>query len=244
LLENFDKDKIYIFSPRFLQVYVHLDGHYTRGCDISAYQQGSCVFLGVGEAMCSRSQMFSLSHGLAVRMLTPPQSDDGEAYYHPPSLPSTVSEGKFMLQNLPSIVTTHALLYDIIHEKDTIQHSINHKNKNIVILDMCCAPGGKTSHIASLLKKFYSDNFLIVACDKSRKKISEMKVFLQKMHATTCVVPLVMDSTNLLILPNYAASSSTDDTTAHSWPSVYEVRMLATIPLITSYIKFSLFFYF
>jgi len=42
-----------------------------------------------------------------------------------------------MLQNLPSVVTGHAL--DVM------------ENKNLRVLDMCAAPGNKTTHIAILM---------------------------------------------------------------------------------------------
>lgn len=41
-----------------------------------------------------------------------------------------------MLQNLPSVVTGHAL-------------SVN--ESNLKVLDMCAAPGNKTTHIATLM---------------------------------------------------------------------------------------------
>jgi hypothetical protein len=219
----------YIIS--YIQVYVHLDGHYTRGSSIANYNRGSCVFLGVGEAMCSRLQMFQLSHGLAIRMMPPQSTND---CYHPPSIPHTLCEGKFILQNLPSIVTTHALLEDVIHGAEMNSRTTNY-NTSLAILDMCCAPGGKTSHIASLLKRTYSSNFLVVACDKSQKKISEMKIFLRKMNATTHVVPLALDSTSLLILPN--DNSSVTNISTYRWPSVYEVRFTYAIkvPMILSF---------
>lgn len=66
--------------------------------------------------------------------------------------------------------------------------------ENDTIIDLCCAPGGKTSHVASLLK----NNALIIACDKSRKKVNSAKAFFQRMGAS-CIIPLALDSTKCVL---------------------------------------------
>jgi len=115
--------------------------------------------------------MFNLSEGIGVAMRIKVGPDL-------PSIPRSVLEGKMMLQNLPSIVVGHAL--------GPIEGE--------VILDMCCAPGGNMSHVAFIMR----NKGLIVACDKSRKKIIEMRELFDKMGAT-CIVPLALDSTNNVI---------------------------------------------
>jgi hypothetical protein len=145
----------------------------TRGLSLQRYN-GRCVFLGLGEACCSRSEFFSLSKGLGVKMSSRPQDRVG------PALPplSGVLPGKYMLQNLPSVLVGHAL----------------DPQKNDVILDMCSAPGGKTSHVASLV----NNQAIIVACDKSRKKMVSTRAFFTEMGAS-CIVPLAWDSTKCVI---------------------------------------------
>eukprot|EP00957_Ditylum_brightwellii_P162215 12351866-Ditylum_brightwellii.AAC.1 len=108
-----------------------------------------------------------------------------------------------MLQNLPSVVVAHALLSDYAvpfqqqQQPSSLSSSLETKEKNkLTILDMCSAPGGKTSHMASLLSRYYNNNqdFIIVACDKSRSKMVKARNFFESMNAT-CIVPLALDTT-------------------------------------------------
>jgi 16S rRNA C967 or C1407 C5-methylase (RsmB/RsmF family) len=85
---------------------------------------------------------------------------------------------KMMLQNLPSALVAHAL---------------SPKRKD-VIFDMCSAPGGKTAHVASLV----SNDALIVAADKSRRKMTSSRSFFKNAGAT-CIHPLALDSTKCII---------------------------------------------
>eukprot|EP00584_Thalassiosira_punctigera_P002118 CAMPEP_0172530964 /NCGR_PEP_ID=MMETSP1067-20121228/4547_1 /TAXON_ID=265564 ORGANISM="Thalassiosira punctigera, Strain Tpunct2005C2" /NCGR_SAMPLE_ID=MMETSP1067 /ASSEMBLY_ACC=CAM_ASM_000444 /LENGTH=517 /DNA_ID=CAMNT_0013315279 /DNA_START=134 /DNA_END=1687 /DNA_ORIENTATION=- len=140
-----------------------------RGLVLEHYS-GRCVFVGIGKSCCKRSDYFAQSAGIGVRMVQiagPPQ----------PSLNSVLS-GKMMLQNLPSVCVAHALDPQL----------------GEVILDMCCAPGGKTTHVASLIK----NEGLIIACDKSRKKMVSARDLFRSMGAT-CIVPLALDSTKSLL---------------------------------------------
>eukprot|EP00581_Thalassiosira_minuscula_P015326 CAMPEP_0183719242 /NCGR_PEP_ID=MMETSP0737-20130205/12275_1 /TAXON_ID=385413 /ORGANISM="Thalassiosira miniscula, Strain CCMP1093" /LENGTH=497 /DNA_ID=CAMNT_0025948953 /DNA_START=80 /DNA_END=1570 /DNA_ORIENTATION=+ len=140
-----------------------------RGLMLESYS-GRCVFLGIGKSCCKRSDYFSQSAGLGISMIhiaCPPQ----------PSL-NSILVGKMMLQNLPSVCVAHAL----------------DPQPGEVILDMCCAPGGKTTHLVSLM----NNEGLIIACDKSKKKMVSARDFFQSMGAT-CIVPLALDSTKSLL---------------------------------------------
>lgn len=140
-----------------------------RGLALESYS-GKSVFVGMGISCCKRSEYFSQSSGLGVRIVQvagPPQ----------PSL-NDILKGKMMLQNLPSVCVAHAL----------------DPQPGEVILDMCCAPGGKTTHLASLM----NNEGMIIACDKSRKKMVGARGFFQSM-AATCIVPLALDSTKSLL---------------------------------------------
>ncbi|KAL3780421.1 hypothetical protein HJC23_004358 [Cyclotella cryptica] len=153
-------------------VYAHLSQNsrqVPRGLLLEHYF-GKCAFLGIGRSCCKRSDYFAQSTGLGVAMVKlagPPQ---------PPL--NAILVGKIMLQNLPSVVVAHAL----------------DPKEGDVILDMCCAPGGKTAHVASLI----GNNGLIIACDKGRKKMTQAREFFHSMGAT-CIVPIAADSTKLLL---------------------------------------------
>jgi hypothetical protein len=141
-----------------------------RGLVLDNYT-GKCVFLGLGKMDCSRSDIFRSTLGVAVYMSQNPSERAG------PCLPplSGILQDKMMLQNLPSIVVGHAL----------------NPKPNEIILDMCSAPGGKSSHLASLVR----NQATIVSCDKGRKKMVAARELFKRLGAT-CIVPLALDSTD------------------------------------------------
>lgn len=65
----------------------------------------------------------------------------------------------FTPQNYPSIYATHCL--DL--------------QPNDVVLDMCAAPGGKTSHIFDILSAFSETNFQLIAVEKSKNRFQKLK---------------------------------------------------------------------
>ena len=141
-----------------------------RGIVLEKYT-GKCVFLGIGKSWTKRADYFSQSTGVGIQMIQiagPPQ---------PPL--NSILTGKMMLQNLPSVCVAHAL----------------DPKPGETILDMCCAPGGKTTHVASLMNNEGS----IIACDKSRKKMVSARDFFQSMGAS-CITPLALDSTKSLLM--------------------------------------------
>lgn len=100
-----------------------------RGMDAENYT-GTCVFLGMGEMMCSRSEIFGQESGLAIEMMNGLISNHGEittakACMPLPPLNSPILSGKMVMQNLPSILVGAAL----------------DANPNQVIADLCSAPG-------------------------------------------------------------------------------------------------------
>uniref|UniRef100_M1BGQ1 RNA binding protein n=1 Tax=Solanum tuberosum TaxID=4113 RepID=M1BGQ1_SOLTU len=119
----------------------------TRGTVIQGSQEDPYYFerdgfyIGQATAMMSRAGMFRVTEGVAVDMK--------ERVYRLPSFYDLL-EGEIFLQNLPSIITAHAL----------------DPQPGERILDMCAAPGGKTTAIASLMK----DKGEVVAVDRSHNK--------------------------------------------------------------------------
>ncbi|XP_048223438.1 tRNA (cytosine(72)-C(5))-methyltransferase NSUN6 isoform X1 [Perognathus longimembris pacificus] len=110
---------------------------------------GEKVFLGNGISELSRKEIFSgllELKGIGIRMTEP--------IYLSPSFDNVLPSYLF-LQNLPSAVVTHVL----------------NPQPGEKILDMCAAPGGKTTHIASLMH----DQGEVIALDKISSKVEKVK---------------------------------------------------------------------
>lgn len=109
---------------------------------------GKKLFLGNGRALISRHTLFRYQHGtkgVAVQM--------SEPIFYGPGLANL--EPDFYLQNLPSALASHALQPQV----------------GMRVLDMCAAPGGKTTHLADLV----GPNGCVVALERSPKRVSLWK---------------------------------------------------------------------
>jgi hypothetical protein len=165
-----------IRSGENVAIYAHIrspeqSAAITRGLALKNYAAGTCVFLGIGKTVCSRSDMFRLDQGVAVRMST--NSDERVGPVMPPL--HGVLAREMMLQNLPSIVAGYAL----------------NPQPGETILDMCAAPGGKSTHLASLVR----NQATIVSCDRSRKKVVSVRELVDRVGAT-CITSLALDTTD------------------------------------------------
>lgn len=110
---------------------------------------GVKVFLGNGISELSRRGIFNglpEQKGIGIRMTEP--------VYLSPSFDSVLPSYLF-LQNLPSAVVTHVL----------------DPRPGEKILDLCAAPGGKTTHIAALMH----DQGEVIALDKLPNKVKKIK---------------------------------------------------------------------
>ncbi|KAK1345577.1 hypothetical protein QTO34_008039 [Cnephaeus nilssonii] len=110
---------------------------------------GVKVFLGNGISELSRRGIFSglpERKGIGIRMTEP--------VYLSPSFDNVLPSYLF-LQNLPSAVVTHVL----------------DPQPGEKILDLCAAPGGKTTHIAALMH----DQGEVIALDKLPNKVKKIK---------------------------------------------------------------------
>lgn len=141
-----------IASPKFMKVgdvvsvFSDINGRCTRG---ATSFNGNKVFVGNGVAEMDRTAIFCTEgppRGIGICMTEP--------LYQSPSFDGVLPNLVF-LQNLPSVVVGHVL----------------GPRPGERILDMCAAPGGKTSHIASLMK----DQGEVVALDKIRNKIERIR---------------------------------------------------------------------
>ncbi|KAF7123419.1 hypothetical protein RHSIM_Rhsim12G0010200 [Rhododendron simsii] len=109
------------------------------------------LYIGQGTTMMSRAGIFRVLKGTAV--------DVNDRVFKLPSF-HDVLEGEIFLQNLPSIVTAHVL----------------EPQQGEKILDMCAAPGGKTTAVAILMK----DKGEVVAVDRSHNKSKTENIGDQK----------------------------------------------------------------
>ncbi|XP_023525941.1 putative methyltransferase NSUN6 [Cucurbita pepo subsp. pepo] len=151
-----------------------LDGGWSLGITRGTVVQGlptdpyhperSGLYIGQGTTAMSRAGIFRVCEGVAVDM-----------HNRVFKLPSfyDVLEGEIFLQNLPSIVTAHAL----------------DPQKGERILDMCAAPGGKTTAIAILMK----DEGEIIAADRSHNKVMNIQKLAAEM-GLSCIKTYKLDA--------------------------------------------------
>ncbi|XP_030466851.2 rRNA (cytosine-C(5))-methyltransferase NOP2C [Syzygium oleosum] len=128
------------------------------------YNERNGMYIGQGVTMMSRAGIFRASEGVAVDMKS--------RVYRLPSF-NDVLEGEIFLQNLPSIITAHAL----------------DPRKGERILDMCAAPGGKTTAIAILMK----DEGEIVAADRSHNKVLDVQKLAAEL-GLNCITTYKLDA--------------------------------------------------
>ncbi|CAD5166868.1 rRNA (cytosine-C(5))-methyltransferase NOP2C isoform X1 [Musa acuminata AAA Group] len=128
------------------------------------YHERNGLYIGQGTTSLSRASMFRVSEGIAVEMTN--------RVYKLPSF-YDVLEGEIFLQNLPSIVTAYVL----------------DPREGERILDMCAAPGGKTTAIAILMR----DNGEVVATDRSHNKVMDVLKLAAEMDLT-CIKAYKLDA--------------------------------------------------
>ncbi|XP_068942376.1 tRNA (cytosine(72)-C(5))-methyltransferase NSUN6 isoform X3 [Petaurus breviceps papuanus] len=151
-----------------VSVYSDIEGKCKKG---AKEFDGKKVFLGNGISELSRNDIFSLNSplkGIAIRMTEP--------VYLSPSFDNVLSSSLF-LQNLPSAVVSHVL----------------NPQPGEKILDMCAAPGGKTTHIAALMH----DQGEVIALDKIPNKVEKIKQNATLLHLN-CIKAFCYNGTKAL----------------------------------------------
>ncbi|RUS87554.1 hypothetical protein EGW08_004660 [Elysia chlorotica] len=131
-----------------VSVFADLDKKCLKG--LTTKYTGRKLFVGNGISQVSRADVFNAHseslRGLAVLMTQP--------VYEAPCL-SELAFPWLVAQNLPSIACVHAL----------------DPRPGQAVLDMCAAPGGKTSHIAALMEHRGS----VVALEKSGQRAKKLE---------------------------------------------------------------------
>lgn len=153
-----------------VSVYIDVDGRCRKG--LMKRFEGVKVYAGNGLAQVSRRDVFvndaQLSAGVGVQMTDP--------VYVALSL-AELPRDKTFPQNLPSLVCVHVL----------------DPQEGDLILDMCAAPGGKVSHIATKM----NDTGRVIALDKSRNKIAKLTANIHRWNVN-CVEVYCFDATKAL----------------------------------------------
>ncbi|ELU16404.1 hypothetical protein CAPTEDRAFT_182050 [Capitella teleta] len=133
-------------AGEMVSVYADVDGGCRKG--LTKPFEGTTIFVGNGRMLMSRRDIFVSMEkvsGMAIQMNQP--------LYEAPSL-SGILPSLVFPQNLPSVLCSHVL----------------NPQPGQTIIDLCAAPGGKTVHLASLMK----NQGRVVALDKTSGKISKV----------------------------------------------------------------------
>ncbi|KAL2896045.1 putative methyltransferase NSUN6 [Bienertia sinuspersici] len=157
------------------------------------FSQRKGLYIGRGTAMLSRAGTFRALEGVAISM--------SNRIYDLPSF-NNVLEGEIFLQNLPSIIAAHAL----------------DPQKGERILDMCAAPGGKTTAIAMLM----GDEGEVVAADRSHNKVIDVQNLAAEMGLKS-IVTYKLDA--LKSVARDTVSDMTEDTTALKSCTIVEEKL-------------------
>ncbi|NXA71842.1 NOP2 methyltransferase, partial [Thryothorus ludovicianus] len=158
----------FVKAGDLVSVYSDIEGRCKRG---AKEFDGVKVFLGNGISELSRGEIFSSSgplKGLGIRMIEP--------VYLSPSFDNVLPSHLF-LQNLPSVVVSHIL----------------NPQPGEKILDMCAAPGGKTTHLATLMH----DQGEVIAMDKIANKVKKIKQNAELLQLN-CIKAFCYDGTKAL----------------------------------------------
>lgn len=127
------------------------------------------LFIGTGEMLLGRREITNPNGGQVMVMR--------EKIYDLPSLPNEFMEGLVMNQAFPSLLAACVLA----------------PAPGSTVLDMCAAPGGKTTAMAELMGNCGK----IYAVDRTNKKVLKVQEFAEKM-GIDIVVPVKGDATTLL----------------------------------------------
>lgn len=153
-----------------VSVFVDLEKKCLKG---SHKFHGNKFFIGNGIMKVSRHDIFvssSCMNGIGVLMHEP--------IYLTPCLDLSLLPDTFFPQNLPSVVVGHVL----------------NPSQDSIVLDMCAAPGGKTTHLGSIMRS----NGKIIALDRSVAKVQKIKDNANRLGMNDCIYVYNADSRNIV----------------------------------------------
>jgi len=165
-----------------------VEGRTLKGTFITTGLNGGSIFLGNGVAVQGRTEIFRNEAGLAVQMT--------ERLFDSPPLHG-VFENDMYLQNVPSSLVAHIL----------------NPQPGERILDMCAAPGGKTTHIGALMNNVGE----VFALDRTRSKAGMIADLANRLHVT-CIRPMRMDATQSFVKPPQPSASVLPTTSSSTTP--------------------------
>ncbi|KNA09763.1 hypothetical protein SOVF_150590 [Spinacia oleracea] len=159
------------------------------------YFQRKGLYIGQGTTMMSRAGIFRVLQGVAISM--------SNRVFNLPSF-NNVLEGDIFLQNLPSIIVAHAL----------------DPQKGERILDMCAAPGGKTTAIAMLMR----DEGEVVAADRSHNKVIDVQNLAAEMGLKS-IVTCKLDAVKSVATEKVSDIDVTEDTSSSKSCSIVKEKL-------------------
>ena len=167
-------------------VYADLHGVLLRGAACDQHGLHGMRLLGIGTCCVPRAALFREASGLACRMS---HIVDGDL----PSL-AGVLDGIIYHQTLPSLTAAHVL----------------GAGPGDKVLDMCGAPGSKTTHVAS---NFLWDapGSLLVTCERNHGKLAKLARLCNEDFGLRCVRPLRADTTKMDTTAGPAASPTPNE---------------------------------
>lgn len=154
---------------------VDIDGVCLKGQPLATFPggfTGRWRHVGNGIAMMDRIDMLDTdAHGLAVKM----QATE----FSRPAMHG-ILDNLLMVQSLPSLLVSHILA----------------PRPGERVLDMCASPGGKTTHIATLME----NRGLLVALDRTQSKIDDIHQLATRLglHPGGCIQAQPMDCRKIM----------------------------------------------
>lgn len=152
-----------------------------RGSDVDECLKKPCSFVGVGVLKMARQEILGgVVGGLGIEVMERYGSDA-------PSMNGVLQSHVFM-QNFPSAMVAHAL----------------DPRPGECVIDLCAAPGGKTSHIAQLMK----NRGTVVALDHAYKKVARIKELCRRL-GISIVHAFYADSVHAVLRPRNTTEPTT-----------------------------------